>query len=138
MADSGYNLDEQIGFLLRQANQRHLAVFARNIDQLTPTQFAAIAKLAQLGATSQNQLGRQTAMDAATIKGVIDRLVARDLVQTNADSEDKRRLVVDLTDQGRTLWAELETRGHDVSAETLQSLTPAEQALFLELLAKIT
>ena len=69
-----YRLDDQIGFLLRRANQRHLSLFAEVIPELTTTQLAALAKLHEQGAMSQNQLGRATAMDAATIKGVVGRL----------------------------------------------------------------
>ena len=47
------------------------------IEDLTPTQWAALAKLRELGDCSQNHLGRLTAMDAATIKEVVDRLTVR-------------------------------------------------------------
>ena len=81
-----YVLEEQIGFILRQVWQRHAAIFAREIGiNLTPTQWAALAKLTETGPCSQNQLGRLTAMDVATIKGVIDRLTARGLTETSAD-----------------------------------------------------
>ena len=73
-----YILEEQIGFILRQVWQRHATIFAREIGiNLTPTQWAALAKLTETGPCSQNHLGRLTAMDVATIKGVIDRLTAR-------------------------------------------------------------
>jgi hypothetical protein len=53
-------------------------IFAKEIGiNLTPTQWAALAKLTETGPCSQNQLGRLAAMDVATIKGVIDRLTAR-------------------------------------------------------------
>src|ERR1700759_4172507 len=81
-----YVLDEQIGFILRQVSQRHAVIFARGIGaDLTPTQWAALAKLAESGPCSQNALGRLTAMDVATIKGVIDRLTMRGLTETAAD-----------------------------------------------------
>jgi hypothetical protein len=87
-----YVLEEQIGFILRQVWQRHAAIFAREIGiNLTPTQWAALAKLTETGPCSQNQLGRLTAMDVATIKGVIDRLTARGLTETSADQPDPRR-----------------------------------------------
>src|SRR5205823_14874284 len=93
-----YILDEQIGFILRQVSQRHAVIFARDIGiDLTPTQWAALAKLQETGRCSQNQLGRLTAMDVATIKGVIDRLTARGLTETSSDPEDGRRLLVSLT-----------------------------------------
>src|SRR5690606_42038618 len=64
--------------------------------------FAALARLHETGGTSQNQLGQLIAMDAATIKGVIDRLKARGLVSLAEDMQDRRRLVVSLTQQGRS------------------------------------
>ena len=77
---SSYVLDEQVGFILRQVWQRHSSIFSRDIGtNITPTQWAALSKLAEAGPCSQNQLGRLTAMDVATIKGVIDRLTARGL-----------------------------------------------------------
>ena len=46
-----YVLDEQIGFVLRQAQQRHTTLFAAEmIEGLTPTQWAALAKLRECGA----------------------------------------------------------------------------------------
>src|SRR5215471_1614495 len=99
-----YVLDEQIGFILRQVSQRHAVIFARDIGaELTPTQWAALSKLAETGPCSQNQLGRLTAMDVATIKGVIDRLTGRGLTETSADPEDGRRLRVSLTRAGQQL-----------------------------------
>ena len=70
-----YVLDEQVGFLLRVAMQRHTSIFtSRMIEALTQTQFAALSKLHEVGPCSQNHLGRLIYLDAATIKGVVDRL----------------------------------------------------------------
>src|SRR6202049_3588357 len=99
-----YILEEQIGFILRQVWQRHATIFARDIGiNLTPTQWAALAKLLESGPCSQNQLGRLTAMDVATIKGVIDRLTARGLTETSSDPADGRRLLVRLTPAAQPL-----------------------------------
>src|SRR6201994_3492122 len=99
-----YILDEQIGFILRKVWQRHAAIFAREIGiNLTPTQWAALSKLMETGPCSQNQLGRLTAMDVATIKGVIDRLTARGLTETSSDPGDGRRLLVSLTRAGQQM-----------------------------------
>ena len=34
-----YRLQEQVGFALRKANQRHLAIFAAQIGEMTPPRF---------------------------------------------------------------------------------------------------
>ena len=132
-----YRLDDQVGFLLRRATQRHLAIFGRMLPSLTPTQFAALAKLAEKGPLSQNLLGRETAMDGATIKGVIDRLTERGLVEARADPGDRRLRMIRLTAEGAALFDECARAGLAISAETVEPLTAAEHAALLRLLARI-
>jgi MarR family transcriptional regulator, lower aerobic nicotinate degradation pathway regulator len=135
---AAYVLDEQIGFILRQVSQRHAVIFARDIGaDLTPTQWAALAKLAETGPCSQNQLGRLTAMDVATIKGVIDRLTARGLTETSADPADGRRLRVSLTRTGQQLAEKVAANARAISRETLAPLDPRERELLVELLEKL-
>ena len=137
MTDDCYRLEEQIGFALRRANQRHIAIFARHIGELTPPQFAALARLAEVGATSQNQLGAMIAMDAATIKGVIDRLKARGLVALARHDGDRRRLVVSLTEEGRAAVERLLPLAAAITAETIAPLSPREIKTLMRLLARI-
>jgi DNA-binding MarR family transcriptional regulator len=133
-----YLLDEQVGFLLRQASQRHTAIFAaRMVEDLTPTQWVALARLAEQGPSSQNLLGRLTAMDAATIKGVIDRLVARGLAETHADPKDSRRLTVALTEPGRELVARAAAAAHAITEATLAPLNAGERRTIIRLLGKL-
>lgn len=132
-----YVLDEQVGFLMRRANQRHLAIFARSIPDLTPTQFAALARLCELERVSQNALGRATAMDAATIKGVVDRLRARGLVEVTPDEADQRRVVLAPSAAGRALFRSLQARAAAITAETLAPLSDGERETFLSLLRRL-
>lgn len=131
-------LDEQVGFLLRQVSQRHSSIFTALIgEDLTATQWAVLAKLHEVGATSQNLLGRLTAMDAATVKGVVDRLIRRDLVATGPDLQDARRLVVDLTPAGAELVARLLPRACAITEETLAPLDAAERRQLEALLKRL-
>lgn len=133
-----YVLDEQVGFILRQVWQRHSSIFSRDIGtNLTPTQWAALSKLAETGPCSQNQLGRLTAMDVATIKGVIDRLTARGLTETSQDPEDGRRLLVSLTRAGQQLAEKLAPNAIAISRETLAPLDAKERELLMALLNKL-
>lgn len=134
-----YILDDQIGFILRQVSQRHAAIFAAGIGEqdLTATQWAVLAKLLERGPCSQNRLGRRTAMDAATIKGVVDRLGKRGLIETRPDPEDGRRLEVALSPAGHALAQRIAPNAHRITEETLTPLTAAEQATLVELLRKL-
>jgi len=137
-ARSPYILEEQVGFILRQVWQRHAAIFAREIGiNLTPTQWAALARLSETGPCSQNQLGRLTAMDVATIKGVIDRLSARGLTETSPDPEDGRRLLVSLTRAGQQLAEKAVPNALAITRETLAPLDAKERETLVALLSKL-
>ena len=138
LEEANYRLDAQVGFMLRQAYQRHAAIFAARFGEaFTPTQWAALAKLAEVGPCSQNHLGRLTAMDVATIKGVVTRLKQRGLVTIAADPDDRRRVVVALTDAGHEAYAHDADTAREVSEETLSSLKARDRETLLRLLAEL-
>ncbi len=94
-------MEDQVGFLMRVAMQRHTSIFtALMVHGLTQTQFAALAKLVEVGTCSQNHLGRLIHLDAATIKGVVDRLRMRKLVTVQFNPKDRRRSMVAATRNG--------------------------------------
>lgn len=135
--DQTYDLSTQVGFNLRRANQRHVAIFTRHVEGLTPTQFAALARLFERGALSQNKLGRLTAMDSATIKGVVERLKTKGLVTSRPDLNDQRLRLVELSAPGKALFERAEAQALAARSETVAPLTAEEAALFEALLAKL-
>ncbi len=141
IAEAGiaYRLEDQVGFLLRLASQRHAAIFQKHaVEGLTPTQFSTLLRISEVGQVSQNQLGRLAAMDVATIKGVVDRLKDKGLVASKSDASDKRRSIILLTPAGTALIADLKRSGAVITHETLAPLTRAEQRSLVALLRKIT
>ena len=133
-----YVLDEQGGFLMRVAMQRHTSIFtSRMIEGLTQTQFAALAKLYEVGPCSQNHLGRLIYPDAATIKGVVDRLHLRGFVTALNDPKDRRRRAVALTDWGRQVTEAAMRVAAEITAATLAPLTADEQRQISKLLRKL-
>jgi DNA-binding MarR family transcriptional regulator len=133
-----YVLDDQVGFLMRVAMQRHTAIFmSRMVDGLTQTQFAALAKLYEVGPCSQNHLGRLIYLDAATIKGVVDRLRVRGFVTAMPDLNDRRRRAVALSERGRAVTGEAIKVAAEITAATLTPLSPDEQKAVVKLLKKL-
>ena len=136
---SGYLIGAQVGFLMRVAMQRHTSIFmGRMIEELTQTQFAVMAKLFEVGACSQNHLGRLVYLDAATIKGVVDRLGLRGFITTGSDPSDRRRRAVSLTPDGARVVEDAIKVAAEITAETLVPLTADEQRVLLRLLKKLT
>lgn len=132
-------LEEHVGFLLRKAHQRHASLFLESAcdHALTPTQFAALNKVVELGRVTQNHLGRQVAMDPATIQGVIKRLTARGLVVRTHDPMDRRTAVLAPTKAAFELIATAVTCAQRAHATALSPLSEDEQAVFLTLLRKM-
>ena len=139
MAGRPYVLQDQIGHLLRRAHQRATQIFLETFEKagLTPTQWAALAMLAEEGAASQNALGRMTAMDPATIQGVIRRLEERGLITREPDPDDKRRTKLRLSNEGEALVREVTALGMRVTERTLEPLDEEERKKFLQMLSRI-
>jgi DNA-binding MarR family transcriptional regulator len=137
--DESYVLEDQIGFRLRKAHQRATDIFNAVMGgfDVTPTQFAALAKLDDVGPVPQNHLGRLIAMDPATIFGVVGRLAKRGLVESRVDGKDARVVLVALTDEGRAAVARMKAAAAEVSRRTLAPLSAKEAETLLRLVAKL-
>jgi len=132
-----YVLEDQVGYKLRLAHQRHLEIFAEMMPDLTPTQFSTLLRLREQGAASQNHLGRLAAMDAATTKGVVDRLRDKGLVATARSQVDQRRLMVSLTADGAAALDRAVPVARAISARTTGALDAAELATLMGLLDRL-
>ena len=137
-ADS-YRLEEQVGYWLRRAYQRHMAIFAGIMSDLdlTSMQFAALVKLRELKAVSQTELGRLTGMDRATISGVVARLKRRDLVLYRPDPLDKRSRIIALTPAGEALLTDAMRRIDRVTEQTLETIGAVERENLRAILQKM-
>ncbi len=107
------------------------------VEGLTQTQFASLAKLYEVGPCSQNHLGRLIYLDAATIKGVVDRLEARGFVAICDDPHDKRRRALTITERGRSVTEAAIKIAAEITTETLAPLNAEEQRALARLLRKL-
>ena len=135
-----YVVEEQVGFLLRRAHQRHAALFQEGIAEaaeLTPMQFTALIKTVELGRVTQNHLGRLAAMDPATVQGVVRRLIARGLVRRTPDPMDRRTAVLTATEEGMALARRAVACARRITEATLLPLDAEERQRLLALLRKL-
>lgn len=138
-ASSEFILDEQVGHLLRRAHQRTSASFSVALSSagLTPAQFFAMARLRERGELSQNLLGRMSAMDPATIQGVIKRLSERGNIERLPDPNDRRRMILRLTPQGKKLIDSLLGAVEAATTQVLSPLSAEEQRDLRDYLQRI-
>jgi DNA-binding MarR family transcriptional regulator len=122
--------------IARLARQVELA--AATVD-LTLSQYRALSLLGD-GAEAASVLADKLAVSRPSVTGVIDGLVARHLVKRRHDDGDRRRVGLDLTDEGRGLLAaaddEIERRLREIAsyrpdgaAAAIEGLEPWREAL---------
>ncbi|MCK8663413.1 MarR family winged helix-turn-helix transcriptional regulator [Pseudomonas azerbaijanoccidens] len=137
--DSSYVFSEQVGHLLRKAYQRHMAIFQQNVgdSQLTAVQFVTLCAVRDHGPSSLTELVKATAVDQATIRGIVERLKARELITLEPDPEDRRKVIVGLSADGDRLVQQTVPCAARISELTMSNLNPAEQVAVLFLLRKM-
>lgn len=137
--DDAYDFHDQIGHLLRRAYQRHVAIFQESIPDtdLTAAQFVALCAVKEMESCSLNDIVKATAIDQATIRGVIDRLKTRGFLVISADPSDRRKLIVRITAKGLALIEKTIPFAKAVTESTYGDLNPAERVALTFLLRKM-
>jgi DNA-binding MarR family transcriptional regulator len=134
-----YVFSHQIGHLLRRAYQRHLAIFQQNASdpRLTSVQFATLCAIRDDGPCSQTDLVRITAIDQATIRGILARLKARNLITMSPTSNDHRKVIASLSPAGRATLDAMIPSARRITELTLAGFNPAERVAIHYVLEKI-
>ena len=86
---------------------------------------------------SLNDIVKATAIDQATIRGVVDRLKARALIEVLPDPNDGRKLIVRATATGLALIDRTVPFARQVTERTYGALNPGERVALQFLLRKM-
>ena len=133
-----YDLQSNIGYLLRRAHQAGSAAFLHADDTgLSVIQFATLASLARSGPDSQNSLGRSVGSDAATMQGIVGRLHRRGLVDIHNDPTDRRMKTIAITDEGRDVYLSAARASRESAEVILAPFSPGERVMLVEMLQRL-
>lgn len=134
-----YVLEDQIGYLLRRAYQRHTAIFQSVISDatLTSVQFAVMMAIRDHQPAPLIKIGRVTAIDHATLRDVIMRLKRRGVLEVRPDQVDRRQRLVSLSGEGEALIADVIAGAHYVTEQTLAPLDACEKIAAIHVLKKL-
>lgn len=127
------------GNLLRRCHQISVAIFLRQCEayNLTQLQYVVLAALDEKGPLDQITLGGCTALDRNTVAVVVRKLEERGLVTRQRNPEDRRSMVVTLTETGETLRMEAEAAVLKAQDEILGPLNEEERELLCGLLQRM-
>jgi DNA-binding MarR family transcriptional regulator len=123
------NLEDEIVQALRRI-VRSIDVHSRALSReykLTWPQLAALSELERLGKCPLGRLAAEMYVGAPTVTGVVDRLERDGLVKRFRQSEDRRKVLVGLTPQGRKLLARRPSLLNDQLREGLSQLSQRQQ-----------
>jgi DNA-binding MarR family transcriptional regulator len=102
--------------------------------RLTPPQFYTLLSLEQADEMKMSDLAEATQQSAASLTGVVDRLVDKQLVERSRPQKDRRQVVVLVTQRGRELISEIRQDRRDRMQAALRQLSEAEIETLLHLL----
>lgn len=91
-----------IGYLIRRAQQRHVAAWTRIAStEISSVQYTVLVVLDRLAEASQRDLCDEADLDRSTIADLVARMERKGLIARQRDPDDARRNTVTLTDVGR-------------------------------------
>lgn len=107
-------------------------------EQLSVDQWSVLDYLDEVGPCTMTALAGATGTNGATLTRIVDRLVSRALVYRNADSGDRRRVLVHVSERGREMARELRPGIRATEARATAPLSTAEREELARLLQRIS
>jgi len=133
-------LDDFLPYQLSVTSNAVSGVIARTYDRLFGLkipEWRLIAVLAEGGELTQQALVARTEMDKMTVSRAAQALVERGLVTRVRHGSDKRAHLLELSGDGRRLYAEVAPQALEFEARVLRELSEAEVVQLKATLAKL-
>ena len=114
-----------------------LETYSQSVEKrfgLTGPQLWALWELGHIGPCALKDLAERMKLDASTVVGVVDRLVAKGLVVRNPDAGDRRRISLAPTPKGEEI---LQAAPHPAQGHLLGGLERMERARVEDLHASL-
>jgi DNA-binding MarR family transcriptional regulator len=123
----------RLSVLANRVTRAVARVYSRNF-QLSAPEWRTMAVLGRYGAMTANSVVEQTAMDKVR---AVARLLAHGRVTRRTDPEDRRRAILDLTPEGRAVYAKVVPLALAVESELLADLTAEERGQLDQIVRKL-
>lgn len=135
-----YDFTQQIGYLLRRAYQRHTAIFQQTVPEsrLTAGQFVVLLSVREHGPCEIPAILQHTGIDESSLRGIVERLKWRKLLNAEHEPGDARRMVVSLTPEGEEMLEQTVPHAQQITELTFGDLNPQERATLVSLLKRIS
>jgi DNA-binding MarR family transcriptional regulator len=104
---------------------------------LTLAQLKSLFFISSEGNTNVRKLAAALSVTSANVTGIVDRLVKQGLVTRRENPEDRRMLLLQVTDKGRALITDLRERQISRLSEILDYMSPDEVSILAQGLSSL-
>jgi len=134
-----FELQNIVSHLLRRAHFAAEERFGREFadEQITPRQKATLVAVYRRPGLSQNMLAEHLFMDRVTVAEMVNRLVARRLLERRPSAGDQRAYELFLAAEGAAMLNRVIPRDASVERAILRPLSKENEELFLRCLRLI-
>ncbi len=123
---------------LLTASRALVGISARSIaeveETVTITQFRTLVVLESHGPSRLNRLADRLGVNSSTALRTIDRMVAAGLVVRRANENDRREVVIELSERGRRLVDDVTTRRREAIELIVRAMPESRRAELVEAL----
>ncbi|MEC3916527.1 MarR family winged helix-turn-helix transcriptional regulator [Nocardia sp. CDC160] len=126
----------EIARLTKLRDRTNAQIAALTSGEIEPAAFAILFQLIHCGPKRSGALAEALYSDASTISRQVAGLVKRGLIERRADPTDGRVSVLDVTEAGRAVAAQIRARRNDSLRHMLEDWTPEERDVFSNLLRR--
>ncbi|MCL6614898.1 MAG: MarR family transcriptional regulator [Firmicutes bacterium] len=140
MAESPVDWEEkaaQLDDLVLSIGQHLLHYFASKSEDLTMKDIFVLETLGRLGQATMTELASALAVPLTTMTSIVGRLVEKGYLERRRTEEDRRVVLVSLTPEGRTLFAEQRREYVQAVRDLLAVLPEEDQEKLLRLIAEV-
>jgi MarR family transcriptional regulator for hemolysin len=136
---ASYDPERSFGFLLHDISRLMRKRFERRARTigLTRAQWSVLANVARKEGINQTALAEILEIEPITLVRQIDRLEAAGWIERRLDPTDRRVRLLYLTESAQPILERMRELGAATKAETLASLTPAQQEALIDTLIGI-
>ena len=120
-----------------QSESRRLAKDQAAKHGITPTQLNVLKLLLTVGDLSLSEISQRMAATNSTITGIVDRMVAAELVAREQSEDDRRVWRISLTPHGRQIAKKLEVAPWEILRTAVMALPKAELEQLITTLVKV-
>jgi len=120
--------------------QRRIEIDTRKLAQaagLTPSQLLVLQILDERGETAIGDIVKSTQLSNATITGLVDKMVARDLVSRRRCEEDRRRVWLSLLSAGKQALKDAPYFLQETFQQRFDAAEDWEQAMLVAALERV-